>query len=148
MAEFLAVSLRGRAREAYTDLPLECRRDFHQLNRALAERFGLGDLSKLHLAELRAGTLQKRETLRDLCLAVRRLVRLAYLHLPLNARERLASNHFMDQLEDTEMRYQIFQGRSSNLDEALSRALEIEAFRRMEAVRGDALAPPRSRSGE
>ena len=72
----------------------------------------------------------------------------AYPNLPLDARERLACNHFMDMLEDTEMRYQIYQGRPSNLDEALARALEIEAFRRMEAVRGDALAPPRSRSGE
>ena len=42
----------------------------------------------------------------------------------------------MDMLEDSEMRHQIFQGRTRNLDEALARALEIEPFRRMEAVRG------------
>ena len=136
MAKFLAVSLRGRAREAYTDLPPECRRDFHQLTRTLAKRFGLEGRAELHLAELRARTRQKGETLRELCQAVRRLVGQAYPDLPLDARERLACNHFMDMLEDTEMRYQIFQGRPSNLDEALARALEIEAFRRMEAVRG------------
>ena len=72
----------------------------------------------------------------------------AYPDLPLSARERLAFNHFMDMLEDTEMRYQILQWRPGNMDEALARALEIEAFRRMKTVRGDALAPPRSRSGE
>ena len=59
MAKFLAVSLRGRAREAYTDLPPECRRDFHQLTRTLAKRFGLEARSELYLAELRARTRQK-----------------------------------------------------------------------------------------
>ena len=58
MAKFL-VSLRGRARESYTDLPPECRRDFHQLTRTLAKRFGLEARSDLYLAELRARTLQK-----------------------------------------------------------------------------------------
>ena len=136
MAKFLAVSLRGSAREIYTDLPLECRRDIHQLTRALAKRFGLEDRSELHLAELRARTRRKGETLRELCQAVRRLVGLAYPDLPLSTRERLACNHFMDTLEDTEMRYQLFQARPRSLDEALARALEVEAFRRMETVRG------------
>ena len=59
---------------------------------------------------------------------------LAYPDLPLNARERLACHHFVETLNDSEMRFQIFQGRPRNLDEALAKALEFEAICRIEAV--------------
>ena len=41
-----------------------------------------------------------------MCEAFRRLVGQAYPDLLLDARERPACNHFMDMLEDTEMRYE------------------------------------------
>ena len=65
MAKFLAVNLRGRAREAYTDLTLECRRDFHQLIRALAKRFGFEGRSELHLAVLRPAPARRGKHLRS-----------------------------------------------------------------------------------
>ena len=56
LAEFVAVSLRERAREIYTDLPLECRRVFQQLTLPLAEGFGRDGRPELHLTELREST--------------------------------------------------------------------------------------------
>ena len=47
-------------------------------------------------------------------------------------------------LEDNEMRYQIFQGRPRILDEALPRALKIEASRLMEVVGGECPRAARS----
>ena len=63
-AEFFAVSLQGRAREAYADLPLEYRR-------ALIKMFCLDGRPGLHIAELRARPHQKGKTLQELCQSVR-----------------------------------------------------------------------------
>ena len=63
---------------------------------------------------------------------IRRLIKLVYPTAPRDVREILAIEQFLDGLHDSEMRLEIKQGRPINLNDAIQRAIELEAFFRAE----------------
>ena len=72
------------------------------------------------------------ETLFELGQTIRRLTNLAYPTAPGEVRETLAKDQFIDALIDSEIRIRIKQSRPVNLNEAISLAVELEAYNRVE----------------
>ena len=72
------------------------------------------------------------ETLSELGQGIRRLTNLAYPTAPGEVRETLAKDQFIDALIDSDIRIRIKQSRPANLNEAISCAVELEAYNRVE----------------
>ena len=66
---------------------------------------------------------------------IRRLINLAYPTASSELKEVLATEQFLDGLFDYEMRLKIKQARPVNLNDAIQRAVELEAFNRAERRR-------------
>jgi hypothetical protein len=64
--------------------------------------------------------------------AIRRLVNLAYLTAPVDIRETLSTDQFVDALVDSKMRIRIEEARLRNLNDAFQLAVELEAYNRAE----------------
>ena len=127
-ATYLAVSLTGPAQAVLGDLAAEARRDFSELTRALAARFGTENQQEVFRTALKNRSRQKDEKLPELAQAIRRLTRQSYPEAPQQVRETLARDHFVDALVDADMRWRIHQSRPKTLNDALTVAVELEAF--------------------
>ncbi|VDI25446.1 Hypothetical predicted protein [Mytilus galloprovincialis] len=73
------------------------------------------------------------ETLPGLGQSVRRLSNLAYPTAPLELRDTLAKEQFIDALVDSEMRLRIKQSRPKGLNDAIRLAVELEAYNTAES---------------
>jgi len=127
-AIYLAASLQGQARATLGDLDPSKRKDFSALVEALESRFGSKHQTEMYRAQLRCRTRKRDETLPQLAQAIQRLTRQAYPDAPSNLQDTLARDHFIDALPESEVRWRIHQARPKSLQEALTTALEIEAF--------------------
>ena len=125
-ATYLAVSLTGPA--LLGDLDRNARKDYAELTKALAARFGTENQQEVFRTALKSRSRKKDETLPELAQAVRRLTRQAYPEAPQRLRETLARDYFVDTLDDMDMRWRIHQSRPQTLNEALTIAVELEAF--------------------
>ena len=120
----LAVSLRGSALTALTNLPADRHDDYDALTSALRSRFGSEHQAELNRAKLRARVRQREEILPELAKDVERIARLAYPDAAEPMIETLAKDQFID--EDT--RLKLRQSRPGSLREALETALELESY--------------------
>ena len=127
-AIYLAASLQGPARATLGDLDPTKRSDFSALMEALEARFGSKHQTEIYRAQLRSRTKKREETLPELAQAIQRLTRQAYPNAPSTLRDTLSRDHFIDALPESEVRWRIHQGRPKSLREALTAAVEIEAF--------------------
>ncbi|VDI07375.1 Hypothetical predicted protein [Mytilus galloprovincialis] len=73
------------------------------------------------------------ETLPELGQSVRRLSNLAYPTAPLELRDTLAKEQFLDALVDSEMRLRIKQSRPKGLNDTIRLAVELEAYNKAES---------------
>ena len=71
---------------------------------------------------------RKDQSLPELAHTMRTLTRQAYPEATQATRETLARNHFIDALPDAEVRWGIQQTRLKSLKDALTTAVELEAF--------------------
>ncbi|CAC5362691.1 TBC1D8_9 [Mytilus coruscus] len=62
------------------------------------------------------------------CQDIKRLVRLAYPSAPIEIKEQLAYECFIDSLNDVDMGWAIFQAKAKSINNAIQVALEYEAF--------------------
>ena len=96
----------------------------------------------MYRAQLRCRT-RKRE---ELAQAFQRLTRQAYPNAPTSLQDTLARDHFIDALPESEVRWHIHQARPRSLRDALTTALEIEAFyvadRHRTRIQARAVFPP------
>lgn len=127
-ATYLAVSLTGSAQAVLGDLERSSRTNYAELTSALAARFGTENQQEVFRASLKSRYRQRGETLPELAQAVRRLTRQAYPEAPQQLRETLARDHFLDALNDLEMQWRVHQSRPRTLNDALTFAVESEAF--------------------
>ena len=72
------------------------------------------------------------ESLRSLAADIRDACSLAYQDLPPQAQERFCIQHFIDAIGDRDDRLRLSREKAPSLDEALSTACELEAFRLLE----------------
>ena len=134
-AQFLAVRMRGAALLQLQSLSPDVRGDYTDLKRALREKFVPKERIELHKAEFRARRRERDEKLPDLASSLRRLVGKAYPEAIPDLQDSLAKDQFIDALEDREIRMKIRESGPKTLDEAVSRALQIEAMYEAESRR-------------
>ena len=127
-AVYLAASLRGSAQAVLGDLDDERRRNYSSLTAALGQRFGPENQTELFRVQLKNRLRRRDETLPELAQAIRRLARQAYPSANYQLQETLAKEHFIDALNDTDMRWRVFQSRPTSLEDAVRVAVELEAF--------------------
>ena len=104
------------------------RRDFSALIEALESRCGSKHQTEMYRAQLRCRMRKREEILPELAQAVQRLTRQAYANAPTSLQDNLARDHFIDALPESEVQWCIHQVRPRSLCDALTTALEIEAF--------------------
>ncbi|CAG2194049.1 unnamed protein product [Mytilus edulis] len=125
----LATSLRGTAQSILTNLRPEMRTNFVQLTAALASRFQPENQAEMYRAQMKSKIRGCTEQIPVLGFPnIKRLVRLAYPSAPIEVRDYLARDCFIDSLNDADMEWAIFQAKAKNIDNAIQVALEYEAF--------------------
>ncbi|KAJ8031464.1 hypothetical protein HOLleu_24660 [Holothuria leucospilota] len=135
MAICLAASLRGKAQAVLADVSIHARRDYTSLVNALSRRFDPAHQTEVFRIQLKNQTKRKEESLPEQAQEIRRLTRQAYPGAPSEVQGLMAKDHFMDALDDPEVRLAVYQARPRTLDEALRVSLEMEAFQKVERQR-------------
>ncbi len=134
-AKFLTVSVTGTARQILAAVSRDRLLDYQTIVRTLRSRFDPVGRLELHRIQLKNRVRNADESLSDLADDVRRLVDRVFADIPFGAREKLARDCFIDALTDSEMRTRIIQMRTSNIQEAMEVAIELEALSRAEIER-------------
>ena len=127
-ATYLAVSLGGAARAVLGDLSEAERGEYKVLLKALDNKFGTGNRAEIYRATLKSRTRKKDESLLELAQAITRHTRLAFSGVPSDLRDTMARDNFIDALGDADTRWKVHQSRSKSLNDALTIAVELEAF--------------------
>ncbi|GFT05071.1 CCHC-type domain-containing protein [Nephila pilipes] len=99
-ASQLVASLRGSAAEVLQGIPAGNLTDLTTIERALESRLGDSHLTQFNRTELKTRRQKPGESLQVLAADVERLIRLAYAECPLNIRESLAAQYFVDAIRD------------------------------------------------
>ena len=126
---YLWISLTGEALAFVEGLPEEQQNHYAQLCHALDLRFGSERLSAVHKATLLGRKRKTGETMAELGQDVRRLVNNAYPNFPLQAKEEISIERFLDALDCAEIRLAIHQQHPKTLDDAIEHGLQLEAWR-------------------
>ena len=139
-AVYLAVSLKGSAVNVLSGIPSGQLYDYNTLLAAIEARFGNGHQAELNRMKLK-NRVRKREGLTELAEDVEKLIRLAYPDADPAMMEVLGIDHFIDALQEEEMRLKVRQSCPKTLREAVQTSLELESFQlasrqRSRTVRG------------
>lgn len=140
-ALYLAASLKGQARAILSDLDSSRRRSYRALTEALGRRFSPANQTQLFRAMLKNRQRQPAESLTELAQDIKRLALKAYPDAPYEMVETLAKEYFVDSLGDTETRWRVYQSRPVNLSDAVTVAVELEAFHLAEVKKGNLKRP-------
>ncbi|CAG2216695.1 unnamed protein product [Mytilus edulis] len=111
----LATSLRGTAQSILTNLKPEMRTNFVQLTAALASRFQPENQAEMYRAQMKSKIRGRTEQIPVLGQDIKRLVRLAYPSAPMEVRDYLARDCFIDSLNDADMEWAIFQAKAKKI---------------------------------
>ena len=117
------------------NLPGDLGRNYGELIKAFEDRFAPANQTELYRVQLRERRQKAPETLPELGQTIRRLTHLAYPTAPIDVRETLAKEQFIDALVDADMRLRIKQARPQTLNDAIRLAVELEAFIRSDTKR-------------
>ena len=107
-------------------------KDYDKLVQALEQRFAPPNQTELYRVQLRERRQTASETLSALGQDIRRLANLAYPTAPIDVRDTLAKEQFIDALHSSDMRLRVKQARPSDLNDAVRHAVELEAYNRAE----------------
>jgi len=110
--------------------------NYLHLTSALSSRFQPENQAEMYRAQMKNKLRGKNEPIPELGQDVKRLVRLAYPSAPTEVREQLARDCFVDSLNEAELDWAIFQGKTKTIDDAVQIALEYEAFQNGRRKRG------------
>ncbi|XP_060585763.1 NACHT domain- and WD repeat-containing protein 1-like, partial [Ruditapes philippinarum] len=114
---YLSVSLRGQAQGVFGNLTSKTH-NYEELVRALEDRFSPRNQTELIRVQLRDRHQKATESMAELGQDVRRLANLAYPHAPIDVRDTLAKEQFIDALVNSDMRLKIKQARPIDLNDA------------------------------
>ena len=124
----LVSSLRGPAVEIMAHLTLSQRASYRCIVEALQRSFGHQHQTEVCRARLKRRMRQRDEPLPQLAQDVDSLVRGVYPAAPESMVDVLARDHFVDAMQDQQLQIYVKQAHPGNLQVALARALEFEAF--------------------
>ena len=126
--QWLKVRLTGRAQTAFQCLSAENQADFARAIGALKERFEPASRKHRYQAELQTRKKRKTESWADFADDLKVLADKAYPELEEKARERLALNAYLPQLDNPQVAFGVKQKTPETLDAAVSATLEMEAY--------------------
>ena len=126
--KWLRVRLTGKAQIAFERLTTETKADYSRAVKALGERFNPSSCKTRYQAELQTRRKRKEENWADLADNLRTLADKAYPDLEDKARERLALNAYLSQLENPHIAFGVKQKTPQTLDEAVAATLELESY--------------------
>ena len=125
---WLKVRLTGRAQSALQRLQDAVLADYKNVKKALQERFEPSCRKERYQAQFQTRKKKKEEGWADFADSLRTLVDKAYPDLEDNAKEQLALNHFVSQIENCQVAFSVRQKRPKTVDEVVSATLEMEAY--------------------
>lgn len=126
--KWLKVRLTGRAQIAFQRLPETAREDFKEAKKALTERFEPKSRQTRYQAEFQTRRKKKTEGWADFAEDLKQLADHAFPDLEEKARERLALNTYLQQLDHPQVAFSVKQKCPTTLDEAVSATLQMETF--------------------
>jgi hypothetical protein len=127
----LAACLRREALQVLTDLQVQPGQvEFEKLKTSLEALFAPRNQDEYYKAQLRSCFRRKGETLPGLGQTIQRLVSLAYPGCPPDIRDRLSKDHFLEAVQDENLKLEIWRHHPSSLQEAIRVGVEWEAFLR------------------
>ncbi|GBM71113.1 hypothetical protein AVEN_83508-1 [Araneus ventricosus] len=106
-ASQLVASLRGSAVEVLQGIPADKLTDLTTIEKAMESRFGDNHLTQFYRTELKTRRQKPQEGLQVLAAYVERLMSLAYAECPLDVRENLAAQYFIDAIRDEDTQHSI-----------------------------------------
>jgi len=124
----LVISLKGAAVEVLEHLTVAQMRSYTCVVRALQRRFGRRQQPEVYRAQLKTRTRRRDESLPQLAQDIEVLVRGAYPMATEETIDMLAKDSFVDALNDKQLQVHVKQAGPHNVQEALARAAEFEAF--------------------
>ena len=143
-AVFLAASLRGEAQKVLNGLSDTDCRNYKKIVDRLELRFGVEKQCELHHACLHSCRQQENESVQALAADIRSMSSLAYKDLSPDTQERFAVQHFVDAIKDQDDRLRLRRDKPRTMDEALSLACELKAFRLLDGNQGGSSPKVRS----
>ncbi|XP_069109431.1 probable basic-leucine zipper transcription factor E [Argopecten irradians] len=133
---YLAGSLKGAARALLSELSPAQQRDYDCLVRALNSRYGSVNKAEVFRAQLQNRTKGKNETIPDLAQSIKKLTRQAYPLAPPSVIEVLSLDHFIDAINDSDIRLRLREACPRSINEAETLAVRLETYRLADNHRG------------
>ncbi|KAF8766552.1 Gypsy retrotransposon integrase-like protein 1 [Argiope bruennichi] len=128
-ASQLVASFRGSSAEVLQGIPAGNWADLTTIERALKFRFGDIRLTKFYRTELKTRWQKLGESLQVLAADVERLMSLAYAECPLDIRESLAAQYFVDAIRDEDTQHSTRLMDAKDLKSTLAYSMKYEAAR-------------------
>ena len=125
---WLKVRLTGRALMAYKKFSVTARGSFKNAIKALQERFEPESRKDLYRAEFQTRCKEKTEGWPEFGEDLRVLVDRAYLSLEDEARQQLALQRYLSQLDNEQVAFSVKQGKPRTIEAAVSATLECESY--------------------
>ncbi|GBL98624.1 hypothetical protein AVEN_139300-1 [Araneus ventricosus] len=126
-ASQLVASLRGSAAEVLQGIPADKLTDLTTIEKALESRFGDSHLTQFYRTELKTRRQKPGESFQELAADVERLMSLAYAECPLDVRESLAAQYFVDAIRDEETQLSTRLMDFTDLKSALAYSMKFES---------------------
>ncbi len=124
----LVMSLRGQAQRLITDLSADQLDNYDTLKDFLSRRYNPAERESAYRCEFRCRRRGKTENAPDFGYALRRLAGRAYPNTSMDAREEIIVDHFINGLGNLEIKRHVQFNHPRSLDQAISFAVEFEAF--------------------
>ncbi|GBN97240.1 hypothetical protein AVEN_46627-1 [Araneus ventricosus] len=128
-ASQLVASLRGSAAEVLQGIPADKLTELTTVEKALESRFGDSHLTQFYRTELKTRRQKPGESLQELAADVERLMSLAYAEFPLDVRESLAAQYFVDAIRDEDTQHSTRLMDAKDLKSSLAYSMKYEAAR-------------------
>lgn len=126
--KYLAILLKDQAANIFFDLDDDVKKNWNVLKAALATRLDKSTSPEFAKSEFLSRSRKPDESVVDYGNAIRHLARNAYPKLTNEIRDELARDQFLRGLGGREMTIRVRQSKPSNLDEAITNALEYESI--------------------
>ena len=126
--KWLRVRLTGRAQKAFHRLPEEAQATYEGATIALQERFEPKSRKTRYQAEFETRRKKRSEGWADFAEDLRSLADKAFPELQAEAKECLALQTYLQQLEQPQVAFSVKQRRPATLDDAVAATLEMESY--------------------
>lgn len=134
-ALYLASSLTGNARSLLSELSEVQKRDFNSLVEILRARFGTKNKAEIFRSQLKSISRGKEQSLPELAQKIRKLTRQAYPDANSELIEILSLDHFVDSLDDADIRLRLRECCPKTMSEAETIAVRLETHKLVDKQR-------------